>query len=619
MAEKVGTSVHGVSPVIKYTTSSTNTSYTITATFWKRQTDTYDAYGGSQSAKLTGSHGTVYGDVDVAKEYAYGSGYTDSRLIAQYTKTYTKTTSTQSYSVTWALVNFEVFHGTSDWENCNTSVSLSITIPALATYSVAYNANNGSGAPGSQTKTYGTALTLSSTVPTRTGYTFKEWNTASNGTGTSYSPGGSYTANAAVTLYAIWIPNTYEVLFNANGGTGAPGTQIKTQDQTLILSNAIPLLSDCDFVSWNTASNGSGTNYSPGGSYTANTGATLYAIWTGKYTSPTLSNLKAVRYNTSTSSDDPGSGTALRLAFNWTKGRLYNRNTSAYEDVLPTITMSYVEHGSSATPQTISVSNSNLNVNQIISSVTFDLNKRYDISVTLAVSGRSSIVASTFLSNSYFPIDISPEGKCIGFGVPAEENTESSHPNGLFKIGMDVSLRDKAGTFQSMFDLVYPVGSYYDTSNASFDPRVSWPGTWEKIEDGRVLIARDSSHTVDGGGETKSYTPAGTVGNHTLTTAEIPAHTHGFTTGDAGKHKHTLGDYKYGANYCASGGRSGMGKNSDANTTVNTSEVAAHHHTGTTNSNTGGGGAHNHGFTGTAASINVMQPYTPVYRWHRTA
>lgn len=72
------------------------------------------------------------------------------------------------------------------------------------TYTVSYNANGGSGAPSNQTKTYGTALTLSSTKPTRTNYTFKGWGTSASATTVSYAAGASYTANAAVTLYAVW-------------------------------------------------------------------------------------------------------------------------------------------------------------------------------------------------------------------------------------------------------------------------------------------------------------------------------------------------------------------------------------------------------------------------------
>ena len=75
------------------------------------------------------------------------------------------------------------------------------------TYTVKYNANGGSGAPGQQTKTYGVTLTLSSTKPTRTNYTFKGWGTSSGSTTVAYAAGSSYTANATITLYAIWELN----------------------------------------------------------------------------------------------------------------------------------------------------------------------------------------------------------------------------------------------------------------------------------------------------------------------------------------------------------------------------------------------------------------------------
>ena len=75
-------------------------------------------------------------------------------------------------------------------------------------YSISYNANGGIGAPASQTKRYGESLTLSSTVPTRTGYTFMGWATSTYGS-VAYMPGASFTANADTTLYAVWKANTY--------------------------------------------------------------------------------------------------------------------------------------------------------------------------------------------------------------------------------------------------------------------------------------------------------------------------------------------------------------------------------------------------------------------------
>lgn len=85
----------------------------------------------------------------------------------------------------------------------NSSVTL-YAVWKANTYVVKYNANGGTGAPGNQTKTYGVALTLSTTKPTRTNYTFLGWATSATATASKYSAGGSYTANAAVTLYAVW-------------------------------------------------------------------------------------------------------------------------------------------------------------------------------------------------------------------------------------------------------------------------------------------------------------------------------------------------------------------------------------------------------------------------------
>ncbi len=149
----------------------------------------------------------------------------------------------------------------------------------INTYTVSYNANGGSGAPGSQTKTHGVALTLSSTKPTREGYTFTGWNTKADGSGTAYASGGSYTGNASVTLYAQWKINTYTVSYNANGGTGAPGSQTKTYGVALTLSSTKPTREGYTFTGWNTKADGTGTAYASGASYTANASVTLYAQW----------------------------------------------------------------------------------------------------------------------------------------------------------------------------------------------------------------------------------------------------------------------------------------------------------------------------------------------------
>lgn len=110
------------------------------------------------------------------------------------------------------------------------------------TYSIRYNANGGTGAPASQTKTNGIPLTLSAVKPTRAGYEFLGWSTDPTTMLTNYAPGERYTDEASVTLYAVWryIPKTYEVKYDANGGGNTPASQTKTEDVTLILTSTIP-------------------------------------------------------------------------------------------------------------------------------------------------------------------------------------------------------------------------------------------------------------------------------------------------------------------------------------------------------------------------------------------
>lgn len=91
--------------------------------------------------------------------------------------------------------------------NLSTTHNDTVTLYAVwkaNTYTINYDANGGSGAPDSQTKTHDVPLTLSTTIPTYEGYTFLGWSTSSSATEVEYSAGGSYTTNATTTLYAVW-------------------------------------------------------------------------------------------------------------------------------------------------------------------------------------------------------------------------------------------------------------------------------------------------------------------------------------------------------------------------------------------------------------------------------
>lgn len=74
-------------------------------------------------------------------------------------------------------------------------------------YTLSYNANGGSGAPSSQRVKANTGFYLSSTKPTRSGYTFLGWSTNKNATSASYSAGAGVRISSNITLYAVWKKN----------------------------------------------------------------------------------------------------------------------------------------------------------------------------------------------------------------------------------------------------------------------------------------------------------------------------------------------------------------------------------------------------------------------------
>lgn len=49
-----------------------------------------------------------------------------------------------------------------------------------------------------------------------------------------------------------------------------------------------------------------------------------------------------------------------------------------------------------------------------------------------------------------------------------------------------------------LIDFFYPVGSYYETSDSTFDPNTAWGGTWEKETQGQVHVSSGSNYAVSG-------------------------------------------------------------------------------------------------------------------------
>ena len=159
-------------------------------------------------------------------------------------------------------------------ENGNEPVDPSID--GSLSHVINYDASGGRNAPASQRKLINVAVTLSSTIPEKEGYSFVGWRTSD---GIRYQPGETYGANSNVTLYAVWKANEYNVKFDANGGTNVPAVQIKMHGVNLTLSTKIPTKSGYTFKGWDTSSNATTVVYNAGSTYSSNLNLTLYAVW----------------------------------------------------------------------------------------------------------------------------------------------------------------------------------------------------------------------------------------------------------------------------------------------------------------------------------------------------
>ncbi len=160
------------------------------------------------------------------------------------------------------------------------------------TYSVTYNGNsNTAGAVPTDATSYhngDTATVLGNTGSlVKTGYTFNGWNSAANGTGTSYNGGDTFAiATANVTLYAQWSPIDYTVTYNGNtntaGAVPTDGNTYNIADTVTVLGNTGSLAkTGYTFTGWNTAANGTGTSYNGGDTFAmGSSNVTLYAQWT---------------------------------------------------------------------------------------------------------------------------------------------------------------------------------------------------------------------------------------------------------------------------------------------------------------------------------------------------
>ncbi len=151
------------------------------------------------------------------------------------------------------------------------------------TYTVSYNTTGGTNAPQSQTKVHGESIRLSTQEPTKTDCIFLGWSRTVDGDA-EFASGSVYSSDETVTLYAVWQEKeneVYYVIYNSNGGSQAPSMQTKNQDETVTISDMVPVRDGYVFEGW-ASGNEAVATYFPNDTYGENKTLYLRAVWTAK-------------------------------------------------------------------------------------------------------------------------------------------------------------------------------------------------------------------------------------------------------------------------------------------------------------------------------------------------
>lgn len=244
---------------VSTSSSGTVTNVYVEVWFWSKYSihDSNNNFYAAWSSGLT--EGDKQGSVNIYTDVSSGGGWSASnqQRIGVYSTNYGRGTSARTGYFSASLSGIENLYIS------NVLVrTVSFTIPALESHTVSYNGNGGVNAPSSQTKWYGSILTLSSQVPYRNGYDFVGWGTSPTSTVASYQPSGQYGADADITLYAIWQKVAISVTLIAY----ETGGQVQGSDRitkSVLFGDALGELPFAErksykFIGWNTYKDGTG-------------------------------------------------------------------------------------------------------------------------------------------------------------------------------------------------------------------------------------------------------------------------------------------------------------------------------------------------------------------------
>lgn len=350
----------------------------------------------------------------------------------------------------WANIGTKTFRVTMDKSGLAKTISISAGIntgvspsyvSASTTYTlnavtwewtVSYNANGGSGDIYTDYVQYKSAYTTRANWFKRTGHTFAGWNEAANGSGTSWTnyinKPWTWTYTKSITLFAQWKINTYTVSYNANGGSGAPGSQTKTFGQALTLSGTKPTRPNYTFKGWSTNKSAVSAEYTAGGSYYTDSSVTLYAVWELAYWSPKINNISLARCNSDGTLNSYG--TYVKVVFNWECCQIIGSNP------IGSITVGYATIGSTTFTNTAVTASGNKGTSSVvIGDNKLSVDNQYNIQITIIDSKKGTSASTYPLSAAAFTIDFKSGGKGVAIGKPADTDN-------LFDVKWATRIRD---------------------------------------------------------------------------------------------------------------------------------------------------------------------------------
>lgn len=341
---------------------------------------------------------------------------------------------------------------------------------------------------------------------------------------------------------------------------------------------------------------------------------TLNAITVQGYVAPSV-NFSVERTTSTGTPDDEGVQAVISTTFNFTEAiaTLSAPTIAVTDDDGVTQTVSTTWYSSRASDGTLSSVMSSSDWASLSSgdtvyglvSITGDFNtqKSYQIAITPQDSEGTGTTITQTLGSAFYTVDFYAGGHGIAFGQPASQD-------GFF-CNMDAHFVDKADVMRALFDFIHPVGSYYETSDTSFNPNTTWGGTWVLETEGLVHISAGTNYPVSG-----APTDTKDGGNKD---AIVPYHNHSVNSASAGSHNHGIAQ-RSGSGTTNTGWHYELAVNNSDGPVYNTNSTtnrasSAIQYAGVTMP------AHNTNYAGTSGNATNanMQPYIIVNRWHRTA